>query len=99
MDSIAGVSFLQGDFHQDAVIDALSEKNQSDMASNMAGNLSVDQPGAIYLVEPALDMYRQALAANGSFEVKVFLMEGFDQYVKDVRDLFKVVNIIKPDSS
>jgi len=65
----------------------------------MAGNLSVDQAGAIYLVELALDMCRQVLAANGSLEVKVFLREGFDQYVKDVRDLFKVVNITEPDSS
>jgi 23S rRNA (uridine2552-2'-O)-methyltransferase len=69
------------------------------MAPNMAGNLSVDQPRAMYLVELALDMCRQVLAPNGSFVVKVFQGEGFDQYVKDVRDMFNIVKIRKPDSS
>ena len=71
----------------------------SDMVPNMARNWSVDQPRAMYLVELALDMCRQVLAPNGSFVVKVFQGEGFDQYVKDVRDMFKVVKIRKPDSS
>jgi 23S rRNA (uridine2552-2'-O)-methyltransferase len=53
----------------------------------------------MYLVELALDMCRQVLAPNGSFVVKVFQGEGFDQYMKEVRDLFKVVKVRKPDSS
>ncbi len=80
MDPIAGVSFLQGDFRDDAVLEALLERIQpsmvdvvmSDMAPNIAGNNSVDQPRAMYLVELALDMCRQVLAPNGSFVVKVF---------------------------
>ncbi|SIO94261.1 Ribosomal RNA large subunit methyltransferase E [Vibrio spartinae] len=107
MDSIAGVAFLQGDFREEAILNALLDRISpnlvdivmSDMAPNMAGNLSVDQPRAMYLVELALDMCRQVLAGNGSFIVKVFQGEGFDQYVKDVRSLFKVVKIRKPDSS
>ncbi len=107
MDSIAGVSFLQGDFREEAVLDALLERIQpdmvdavmSDMAPNMSGNLAVDQPRAMYLVELALDMCRQVLAPNGSFTVKVFQGEGFDQYLQEVRNMFKVVKIRKPDSS
>ncbi len=107
MDPIAGVSFLQGDFRDDAVLEALLERIQpsmvdvvmSDMAPNIAGNNSVDQPRAMYLVELALDMCRQVLAPNGSFVVKVFQGEGFDEYVKNVRDIFKVVKIRKPESS
>ncbi|MGR5176701.1 23S rRNA (uridine(2552)-2'-O)-methyltransferase RlmE [Vibrio parahaemolyticus] len=107
MDPISGVSFLQGDFREEAVLDALLERIQpdmvdvvmSDMAPNMAGNLSVDQPRAMYLVELALDMCHQTLAPGGSFVVKVFQGEGFDEYVKQVRDAFKVVKIRKPDSS
>jgi 23S rRNA (uridine2552-2'-O)-methyltransferase len=107
MDSIAGVAFLQGDFREEPVLNALLEKIgpdlvdvvMSDMAPNMAGNLSVDQPRAMYLVELALDMCRQVLADNGSFIVKVFQGEGFDQYVKEIRDLFKSVKIRKPDAS
>ncbi|USD64780.1 23S rRNA (uridine(2552)-2'-O)-methyltransferase RlmE [Vibrio sp. SCSIO 43136] len=107
MDPIAGVAFLQGDFREESVLDALLERIQpdmvdvvmSDMAPNIAGNNSVDQPRAMYLVELALDMCRQVLAPNGSFVVKVFQGEGFDQYVKECREMFKVVKIRKPDSS
>lgn len=107
MDPISGVSFLQGDFRDEAVLDALLERINpemvdvvmSDMAPNIAGNNSVDQPRAMYLVELALDMCRQVLAPNGSFVVKVFQGEGFDNFVKEVRELFKVVKVRKPDSS
>ncbi|MCG7497561.1 23S rRNA (uridine(2552)-2'-O)-methyltransferase RlmE [Vibrio sp. Of7-15] len=107
MDPIAGVSFLQGDFREEAVLDALLERIQpdmvdvvmSDMAPNMSGNLSVDQPRAMYLVELALDMCRQVLVPNGSFVVKVFQGESFEQYLQEVRKMFKVVKIRKPDSS
>jgi 23S rRNA (uridine2552-2'-O)-methyltransferase len=107
MDPIVGVAFLQGDFREEAVLEALLDRIQpdmvdvvmSDMAPNIAGNNSVDQPRAMYLVELALDMCRQVLTPNGSFVVKVFQGEGFDDYVKEVRNLFKVVKIRKPDSS
>ncbi|UXI00818.1 23S rRNA (uridine(2552)-2'-O)-methyltransferase RlmE [Photobacterium sp. TY1-4] len=107
MDSLPGVSFLQGDFREEAVLDALLERIQpdmvdvvlSDMAPNMSGNLASDQPRAMYLVELALDMCRQVLAPNGSFAVKVFQGEGFDPYLAEVRSMFKVVKIRKPDSS
>lgn len=107
MDSIAGVAFLQGDFREEAVLQALLDRIQpdmvdvvmSDMAPNMAGNLSVDQPRAMYLVELALDMCREVLAPKGSFVVKVFQGEGFDLYVKTIRQMFSDVKIRKPDSS
>ncbi|BDY03841.1 23S rRNA (uridine(2552)-2'-O)-methyltransferase RlmE [Ferrimonas sp. YFM] len=107
MDPIAGVDFLQGDFREEAVLGALLKKVGddkvdvvlSDMAPNFSGNASVDQPSAMYLVELALDMCYQVLAPNGSFIVKVFQGEGFDQYLADIRKAFKVVKIRKPDSS
>lgn len=107
MDSLAGVSFLQGDFREEAVLNTLLERIQpdmvdvvmSDMAPNMSGNIASDQPRAMYLVELALEMCGTVLAPNGAFIVKVFQGEGFDQYLADVRNLFKTVKIRKPDSS
>ncbi|KXF79679.1 23S rRNA (uridine(2552)-2'-O)-methyltransferase RlmE [Enterovibrio coralii] len=107
MDSLPGVSFLQGDFREEAVLNALLDRIQpdmvdvvmSDMAPNMSGNLASDQPRAMYLVELALDMCREVLAPNGAFIVKVFQGEGFDQYLAEVRSMFKAVKIRKPDSS
>lgn len=107
MDPIVGVDFLQGDFRDEAVLKALldrvgEEKVQvvmSDMAPNMSGQPAVDIPRAMYLVELALDMCRDVLASNGNFIVKVFQGEGFEDYLKQVRTMFKTVKIRKPEAS
>lgn len=107
MDPIAGVDFLQGDFREEEVLNALLDridgKNvdlvMSDMSPNLSGNDAIDQAGSMYLVELALDMCMQVLKKDGKFAVKVFQGEGFDQFVKDVRNAFKVVKVRKPDSS
>lgn len=107
MDPIAGVDFLQGDFREQAVLDALLDKIadnkvdlvMSDMAPNLSGNDTVDQAGSMYLVELALDMCHQVLGPNGQFVVKVFQGAGFDEYMKDVKAAFKSVKIRKPESS
>jgi len=107
MDPIVGVDFLQGDFREEKVLDALLTRVGdakvdivlSDMAPNMSGSGGVDQPRAMYLVELALDMCHQVLAPNGCFAVKVFQGEGFEEYMKSVREAFKTVKTRKPDSS
>ena len=74
MDAIADVTFIQGDFTTDEVFDelltAINDRPVdlviSDMAPNMSGMASIDQPGAMYLVELALDMARQVLKPNGT---------------------------------
>lgn len=107
MDPIVGVDFLQGDFREESVLNTLLEcvgvnKVQvvmSDMAPNMSGQPAVDIPRAMYLVELALDMCRDVLAPNGSFIVKVFQGEGFENYLKAIREMFRVVKIRKPEAS
>ena len=107
MDPLPGVSFLQGDFREDAVLQALLSRIEgrnvdvvlSDMAPNMSGNLATDQARAMYLIELALDMCHQVLKQNGSFVVKVFHGEGFEDYLKAVRQVFTTVKSRKPDSS
>ncbi|WP_194757299.1 23S rRNA (uridine(2552)-2'-O)-methyltransferase RlmE [Aliidiomarina indica] len=107
MDPIAGVDFLQGDFREAAVLNALLNriggKNVdvllSDMAPNFSGTDAVDQPRSMYLVELALDMCQHVLKPGGAFVVKVFQGEGSDQFLKDVRTAFSSVKVRKPDSS
>ena len=107
MDALVGVDFLQGDFREDRVLETLMNKIGgknvdvvlSDMAPNMAGNDSIDQAKSIYLVELALDMCHQVLKLNGSFIVKVFMGEGFDEYFRAIKQAFKSVKTRKPDSS
>lgn len=107
MDALAGVDFLQGDFREDAVLDALLNRLEgtnvdivlSDMAPNMTGNDAIDQAKSMYLVELALDMCKKVLKENGSFIVKVFMGEGFDEYLRAVKQRFNSVRTRKPDSS
>lgn len=107
MDNIADVTFIQGDFTEDSVFEEIMAVVDarpvdlviSDMAPNMSGMSSIDQPGAMYLVELALDMARQTLKANGNFVAKVFQGEGFDEYLADVRQSFSKVLIRKPKAS
>ena len=107
MDSIAGVDFLQGDFREESVLNALLNRigdNKvdvvlSDMAPNMSGNAAMDQPKSIYLVELALEMCKDVLVKDGSFIVKVFMGGDFDNYMSEVKKLFKVVKTRKPESS
>lgn len=107
MDPIVGVDFLQGDFREDEVLDALLTRIggqnidvvMSDMAANMSGNETTDSARSMYLVELALEMCHQVLKKNGAFVVKVFQGEGFDEFVKETRKLFKTVKTRKPESS
>ena len=107
MDSIADVTFIQGDFTTDEVFEELMVAVDSrpvdlvisDMAPNMSGMASIDQLGAMYLVELALDMARQVLKPNGNFVAKVFQGDGFDAYLKDLKTSFTKVNIRKPKAS
>ncbi|OAT27124.1 23S rRNA (uridine(2552)-2'-O)-methyltransferase RlmE [Proteus myxofaciens] len=107
MDPIVGVDFLQGDFRDELVLKALLDRVgenkvqvvMSDMAPNMSGTPAVDIPRSMYLVELALDMCRDVLAPGGSFIVKVFQGEGFDEYLGQIRSLFTKVKVRKPDAS
>jgi 23S rRNA (uridine2552-2'-O)-methyltransferase len=107
MDAIAGVDFVQGDFTEQSVFEALlavlgdrkADVVISDMAPNMSGMAAVDIPRAMGLVELALDMARNVLKPDGTFVAKVFQGEGFDQLLRDMRGSFSKVVSRKPDSS
>ena len=107
MDAIAGVDFVQGDFTEETVLEqilATIGADQvdlviSDMAPNMSGAPSVDQPNAMYLVELALDLSRQVLRRGGVFLTKVFQGEGFDEYLRDMKTSFDKVQTRKPQAS
>lgn len=107
MDALAGVDFLEGDFREEAVLNALltriDGKNidvvMSDMAANMTGNDMADAARNMFLVELALDMCSQVLKKEGAFVVKVFQGAGFEEYMKAARSVFKTVKTRKPESS
>ena len=107
MDALAGVDFIQGDFTEEQVLNAILDRLQnrpvdlvmSDMAPNMSGMAAIDQPQAMYLVELALELARDTLSPGGRFLAKVFQGEGFDDYLKALRNDFQRVVTRKPDAS
>jgi 23S rRNA (uridine2552-2'-O)-methyltransferase len=107
MDSIPDVTFIQGDFTEDAVFKQILEAIGntevdlviSDMAPNMSGLSAVDMPRAMFLCELALDLAGRVLRPGGDFLIKIFQGEGFDTYHKDVRKMFDKVQMRKPTSS
>lgn len=107
MPTIAGVHFLQGDFREQEVLDAVLEALggdpanlvMSDMAPNLSGQRAVDQPRAMYLAELALDFAQRTLAPGGALIVKLFQGEGFDEYLRTVRQQFASVKNRKPAAS
>ena len=107
MHPIAGVEFIQGDFREASVLrqlEAALNKSQvdlviADMAPNITGIKDVDQAGAAYLTELALAFSKDWLKPNGNFLVKVFVGAGFDELVKDMRQMFDKVVTRKPKAS
>ena len=107
MTGIAGVTFIQGDFREEAVLlqlqAAINNKPVdlviADMAPNISGVKDVDQAGAAYLTELALEFSKNWLKPNGNFLVKVFIGAGFDDLVKTMRGQFDKVVTRKPKAS
>ena len=107
MEAIEGVSFIQGDFREDAVLEqfeALLDNRPldlviCDMAPNMSGKAVTDQARSFYLCELALDFASQHLKPGGSFLVKVFQGAGYQEYTAAMREIFASVQTRKPDAS
>ncbi|HEY9135423.1 MAG TPA: 23S rRNA (uridine(2552)-2'-O)-methyltransferase RlmE [Pseudomonadales bacterium] len=107
MDALAGVSFIQGDFRDETVLNALLTMAGgqnidlviSDMAPNISGTKSVDQSRAMYLAELALDFAVQVLRPGGHLLIKVFQGEGIDEYRRLVSNRFQSVKTRKPKAS
>ena len=107
MDSVGNVTFIHGDFTDNEVAEAIenavgpagADLVLSDMAPNMSGVSTSDQARAMGLAELALHTACTVLNQNGAFAAKLFQGEGFDAYIKEVRQRFKTVKLRKPSAS
>ncbi|MGE4240429.1 RlmE family RNA methyltransferase [Ramlibacter sp.] len=107
MEPIEGVTFLQGDFHEEAVAQRLVEAMAgrkadavvSDMAPNLSGIESADAARIAHLVELALDFSMAHLKPEGALVVKLFHGSGYSQLVKLFKERFRVVKPLKPKAS
>ena len=107
MDPIPGVEFVLGDFRDGEIFRQILELAPaqgvdlvlSDMAPNLSGMGSIDQPRSIYLAELALDMAGQVLKREGSALIKVFQGAGFQELVAGARKKFAKIKLCKPEAS
>lgn len=109
MDPVAGTNFtfVQGDFREPAVlerIEAAVGEGQvdlvlSDLAPNISGVDAADQAGSVHLAGLALDFARGRLKPGGVFVTKLFQGEGFDGFLRELRQHFGKVVLRKPKAS
>ncbi len=107
MEPLAGVTFIEGDFREDSVLATLRaalgnrrvDLVLSDMAPNISGVDTVDQPRAMHLAELALAFADEVLGQDGALVVKLFQGEGFEDLVRDARERFETVAVRKPKAS
>lgn len=107
LEPLPGVQFVLGDFRDEAVLDAVLEHLPggeadvvlSDMAPNLSGIDSVDQPRSMYLAELALDLAVRVLKPRGAALIKVFQGAGFRELIAKARGGFAEVRMVKPGAS
>jgi len=107
VDPLPGMEVIPGDFTENAVLDQLvsrigsgeTDLVMSDMAPNISGMKAVDQPRAMYLAELALDFAQTVLKPGGDFVAKVFQGQGFEEFMKLLKDSFAKVLVRKPKAS
>ena len=111
MEAIEGVTFIQGDFREAAVLAQLElailaargpakvDVVISDMAPNLSGIESADAARIAHLVELAVEFAQARMKPDGTLVVKLFHGSGYDEQVQLFRRSFKLVKPFKPKAS
>jgi 23S rRNA (uridine2552-2'-O)-methyltransferase len=107
MPPLPGVTFVQGDFRDALVVEALEralggravDLVLSDMAPHLSGIASTDQARALELAELARDFALKHLKPRGNVLVKAFHGAGFEEWMRTLRAVFREVLARKPEAS
>lgn len=107
MEPVAGVTFIQGDFREEAVSRTLAETLAgravdvvvSDMAPNLSGVEVADAARMAHLVELAVEFAVMHLKPQGVLICKVFHGSGYSQLAQLFKQTFQVAKPVKPQAS
>ena len=107
MEGVHGVQFIQGNFCEEDTLRHLEsvlggkrvDLVLSDMAPNISGVSVSDQARMMTLAELALDFCRHWLQPEGVFLVKLFQGHGYEDFVREMRQVFRSVAMRKPEAS
>jgi len=105
--AIPGVTVIQGDFREEAVLKRLEDALEgrkidlvvSDLAPNISGVRMSDQARSMHLCELALEFAKAHLEPRGVFLVKVFQGSGYPEFLAAMRRVFVSVASRKPGAS
>jgi 23S rRNA (uridine2552-2'-O)-methyltransferase len=107
MAPIEGVSFILGDFREEAVAQQLHallagrpvDVVVSDMAPNLSGIADTDAARMSHLIELAVEFAVGHLRPEGALVCKAFHGSGYEPLVKLFKSTFRVVKPLKPKAS
>jgi len=107
MAPVAGVTFVQADFREEAGLAALENtlgKRKldlvvSDLSPNLSGVEAADQARSVHLGELALEFGKAWLQPGGDLVVKAFQGEGFAEFRRAAEEHFTKVYVRKPKAS
>ncbi|MDX1561964.1 MAG: RlmE family RNA methyltransferase [Gammaproteobacteria bacterium] len=107
MDPIADVEFLEADFMSDEGLASLRnivepravDLVMSDMAPNISGNRSIDQPRSMALAESAMLFADEVLKVGGNLLLKLFQGEGQKELEDQIRARYERLKLLKPKAS
>jgi len=103
---LENVKTIVGDILNDDVVDEIlriipswMDVVLSDLAQNVSGSWELDQYRQIELAKKALSVSRKVLKRDGFFVVKVFQGSEYDNFMKEMKGVFKSVKVHKPKAS
>ncbi len=105
MENIENVNFVQSDiedFGKNYLKNGCFDKIDlvmSDIAPNISGIDSADVPAILNLAEIVTNIALGSLDESGNLLIKLFQGKGTDEYIKETKQFFKKVRIIKPKAS
>jgi 23S rRNA (uridine2552-2'-O)-methyltransferase len=106
MEPLHGVDFIQGDFHEDAVLQRWSKPSRPPGRPCIVGHgpqyvgyRMVDQARVMLLAELTLEFCAMHLKPGGDMLVKVFQGDGFMELRKALQEQFQTLQMRKPAAS
>lgn len=107
--NIPGVKAYKADITDTVAIQNILDENniekidliQSDMAPNTIGLKDVDAMRLFKLLEYVKPLIKTRLKPEGKFVLKLFMGPGFEEFIKEMKDLFggKHIKTLKPNST
>lgn len=104
---LPGLVFIQGDLNAESVQQQLAETIGaagvdaviSDIAPNLSGNKTIDQPRVMQLVEMSWHLAQDWLQPGGFFLTKLFQGADVEEFMRLLRPQFKSIKWRKPAAS